>query len=109
MNDIFKDYEDQEILLDADVWRNHICSEHPEISKNLISEVLTAPSIVCESQHESLRKYRLYYKGPWKNKKDKDRYYRVAVKICDDGNWISTAHTRSSITCGVIIFKEGEE
>lgn len=45
MKDIFKDHEDQDILLDADVWTNHICVDHPEMTKELIAEVLTTPSV----------------------------------------------------------------
>ena len=109
MTDTFKDYREAAILLDDDVWTKHIVVDHPEMTKELIAEVLKVPSVVCESQHKNLENYRLYYKGPWKNKRDKDRYYRVTVKICNDGNWISTAHTRSSISCGEILFKEGEQ
>jgi len=108
MGDNFKDHMDEVILLDNEVWANHICIDHPEMTKELIAEVLMNPTIICKSQHKNLENYRLYYQGPWKNKKDKDRYYRVTVKVCKDGNWISTAHTRSSISCGTILFKEGE-
>ena len=105
---LFRDVNDEEIKLAGGVWEDHIKVDHPEMTLKIIGEVLKKPSTVCTSQHENMSHYKLYYKGPWKNKMEKDRYFRVVVKMRGDGNWISTAHTRSSVSCGIILFQEGK-
>ena len=104
----FRDVNDEEIKMAGDVWENHIKVDHPEMTVEIIGNVLKTPSVVCSSQHENMKNYKLYYQGPWKNKMEKKRYFPVVVKICNDGNWISTAHTRSSVSCGIILFQEGK-
>jgi hypothetical protein len=51
---------------------------------------------------------RLYHQGPWLNNNSKSCYFRAVVKDCADGRWISTAHTRSRISCGEFLFEEGK-
>lgn len=106
MEEVFKDYRGSEIRLSKIVWEKHIKSDHPRINKEIIKKVLRFPRLVCESQHESVKSQRQYYKGPWQSEKNKDRYYRVVVKNCKDGIWISTAHIRSKVSCGKILFRE---
>ena len=105
----FEDYQGNEIKLADDVWNGHIKEDHPLITKEIIANVLKSPSLVCKSQHKHMDNNSLYYQGPWLNENDKSRFFRVVVKTCSDGNWISSAHIRSSITCGEILFKEGTE
>ena len=75
----------------------------------VVENLLKNPSVVCRSQHQIISDSKLYYEGPWANTKGNKRYYRVVVKECRDGNWISTAHIRSKISCGEIIYKAGEK
>lgn len=102
----FEDYQGEEVKLLDEVWEDHISVDHPEMEILLIERILKTPHIVCLSQHANMMNYRQYYSKPWKNKKKRERYFRVVVKVCSDGNWISTAHTRSKISCGKVIYKE---
>lgn len=108
MDIIFKDINDEEVKLAKKVWEYHIKVDHPRATKKVVEDVLKAPSLICKSQHANMKNHKQYYQGPWKNKMEKDRYYRVVVKICNDGNWISTAHVRRTVSCGTILYREGE-
>jgi hypothetical protein len=39
--------------------------------------------------------------------KSKDRYFCVVIKICHDGNFISTAYTTIKIKRGELIYRKG--
>lgn len=105
----FEDYEGEKVFLSQEVWSDHISEDHPHMKLEVIGSVLNDPEIVCDSQHFEMQNIKLYYQGPWKNLKGKSRYFRVVVKSCDDGNWISTAHIRAKVSCGKILFKAGKK
>ena len=111
--DTFKDYADEEIVMSDETWDEHISQKHPEITKEQIRDVLANPDKVCISQRKEKLNHRQYHQGPWKNPEGKDRFWKVVVKVCDDGNWISTAMTTSRINCGEVLFpiekEEGEK
>lgn len=102
----FRDFLGNVIKLDDRVWFDHISHHHPEMTKEIIAQVLLSPSVLCESQHRVLSNTKQYYKGPWVGRVGKVRYHRVIVKECSDGNWISTAHTRAKWSCGKILFRD---
>lgn len=103
----FEDYREEEVKLSQKVWEEHIQVDHPRMTIEIIEAVLKGPQMVCESQHENMKNHRLYYSGPWENDKKKTRYYRVVLKDCEDGTWITTAHIRSKVACGKVLY-EGE-
>ncbi len=104
----FQDIFGNVIKLDEHVWCDHISRFHPEMSKDLIADVLLSPSVVCESQHKMMVSSLQYYKGPWISHSGKTRFHRIIVKRCCDGSWISTAHTRARWTCGLILYRDGQ-
>lgn len=101
-----KDYRGEEVLLECRVWKDHTSINHSEMTLELLESILKDPDLVCSSQHRHMIGSKLYYQVPWKNMKGKDRYFRIVVKTCVDGNWMATAHTRSSISCGTVIYRK---
>ncbi len=80
----------------------HISEAHPEISLKDIKEALRDPDEVRMSSYKDDSE--LYYVL-----KTKQRYICVIVKICEDGNFISTALTTTKPKVGRIIYKQGAE
>jgi len=93
-------YRNEIIILEKDT-QEHIQEFHPEITTEIIKKTLSSPDEVRQSF--SNPRSELYYIF-----KCKKRYYCVVVKICSDGNFISTALTTSGIKQGRLIYKSGE-
>ena len=97
----FINYKNQEIILGNGAFE-HITEAHPEISLKDIKVTLKDPDEVRMSSYKDDSE--LYYLF-----KTKRRYICVIVKICNDGNFISTALTTIKPKIGRVIYKkEGE-
>jgi len=90
----FYDCFGREFELSESVWE-HVSSNHPEITKEIIQEVLNTPEAVVRSSwnFSSL----LYYKKIGK-------YYKAVVAEIQDGR-IKTALTTDKIKKGDIVWK----
>ena len=73
---------------------------HSEVSLGDIETALKNPDEVRTSSYKDNGE--LYYLL-----KTKKRYICVVVKICDDGNFISTAMTTTKPKVGQLIYKKG--
>ena len=80
----------------------HITEAHPEVALKDIEITLKDPDEVRMSSYKDDSE--LYYVF-----KTKRRYICVIVKICEDGNFISTALTTSKPKVGRVIYKKEEE
>jgi hypothetical protein len=96
--DIFKNYKD-EICILSDEQEKHIFERHPGTNKEHIGKCLLDPMEVRQSSSNEISQ--LYYIT-----KTKDRLFCVVVKVCNDGNYISTAYTTSKIKSGKIIYSK---
>lgn len=97
----FINYKKQRIIL-GDGAFEHISQAHPEVSLNNIKTALKNPDEVRMSSYKDDSE--LYYVL-----KSKRRYICVIVKICEDGNFISTALTTTKPKVGRVIYKRGGE
>lgn len=91
-------YLKEEYYLSADQ-QDHINQRHPEATTELISICLLNPLEIRKSSSNKIA--HLYYII-----KNKQRFFCVILKICEDGNYISTAYTTNKIKHGDIIFKK---
>lgn len=80
----------------------HIAEVHPEVSLKDIKAALKDPDEVRMSSYKDNSE--LYYLF-----KTKQRYICVIVKLCEDGNFISTALTTTKPKVGRIIYKKEAE
>lgn len=80
----------------------HISEAHPEVSLKDIKVALKDPDEVRMSSYKDDSE--LYYVF-----KTKRRYICVIVKICKDGNFISTALTTTKPKVGRLIYKKRAE
>ena len=97
----FINYKRQRIIL-GDGAFEHISETHPEVSLEDIKVTLKDPDEVRMSSYKDDSE--LYYLL-----KTKRRYLCVIVKICEDGNFISTALTTTKPKVGRVIYKKGAE
>ena len=79
--------------------QDHIIQRHPEATIELISTCLSNPIEIRKSS--SNKTAHLYYLI-----KTKQRFFCVILKICKDGNYISTAYTTSKMKHGEIVYKK---
>lgn len=93
----FVNYKRQRIVL-GDATFDHIAEVHPEVSMALIKVALEDPDEVRESSYK--KDSELYY-----SRRTLRRYTCVVVKICRDGNFISTALTTEKPKVGRLIYK----
>ncbi len=100
----FKDFQDRVIQLLDSSWE-HIQEAHPEISIENIENVLADPSEVIECPRQEF--VELYYQVKL-HPAGKQRFYAVVVKVLQDGNFISTAMTTSTIKPGRSLYRRGE-
>ena len=77
----------------------HIFSRHPELTLEIISLCLSSPDEIRKSNSNKI--CNLYY-----NYKCEQRFYCVVLKVCTDGNFISTAYTTNKIKNGELIYKK---
>ena len=96
--EIFVTYKNEECLL-TEEQKEHILGRHPEATNDLISKCLQDPIEVRQSSSNKIS--HLYYIY-----KNKNRFFCVVIKICLDGNFISTAYTTNKIKEGKILFKK---
>lgn len=68
----------------------------------MIRETIKNPDEIRQSQKEEERSHLYYYF------RKEDCYTCVVVKLCNDGNFISTALTTDKFKKGIIIYKKGE-
>ncbi len=96
----FTNYKKQRIVL-GDMTYDHISEIHPEVTLDLIKNVLEDPDEVRESSYKENSE--LYYL-----RKTSKRFTCVIVKLCSDGNYISTALTTEKPKIGRVIYKKGK-
>lgn len=96
---IFQNFKKQRVTL-GDGAHEHIMEVHPEISLEGIKSALEDPDEVRVSSYRESSE--LYYL-----KRTKQRYTCVVVKVCSDGNFISTALTTTRPKEGRVIYKKG--
>jgi hypothetical protein len=94
----FTNYKQQRVVLE-DAISDHIAEAHPEVSLALIKATLEDPDEVRESSYKNDSE--LYY-----SRRTLRRYTCVVVKICRDGNFISTALTTAKPKVGRLIYKK---
>ncbi len=99
MKHSFINYKKQRVILSNGAFE-HIFEAHPEVSLEDIKIVLEDPDEVRLSSYKNDSE--LYYML-----KTKRRYICVIVKICEDGNFISTALTTTKPKIGRVIYKKG--
>jgi len=97
----FSNYKNETIILENET-KKHVKEFHKEITTLVIKKTLIAPDEVRASTAKSISE--LYYL-----KKKENRFYCVVVKVCNDGNFISTALTTSKVKKGKLIYKKGEK
>ena len=97
----FKNFRGEKIQLSNRTLK-HIKKIHPEIRIVLIRETLGSPDEVRKSSRRADSE--LYYM-----KRRNNRFICVIVKICHDGNFISTALTASRPKTGIVIYKKENE
>ncbi|HSW69184.1 MAG TPA: PBECR2 nuclease fold domain-containing protein [Gammaproteobacteria bacterium] len=97
----FINYKKQKIILGEGAFE-HIFEAHPEVSLKDIEMALKNPDEVRMSSYKNDSE--LYYTF-----KTKNRYICVIVKICKDGNFISTALTTTKPKAGRILYKKEAE
>lgn len=95
---IFKNYKNEDCIL-TDEQEKHISSRHPDASLRLISNCLKDPIEVRKSSSNNISQ--LYYIT-----KTETRLFCVVIKICNDGNYVSTAYTTSRMKAGETIYKK---
>ena len=100
----FKDYKGITIEMNADVWEQHIRTNHPEVSLFDIELTLIDPDEVWVSQQREDTE--LFYKRKKTSVSGKVRYWMVAVKNVSSGKFISTAMTKSTVAGSALIFKK---
>ena len=98
---LFINYKNQRIILSDGAFK-HISERHPEVSLKNIKAALKDPDEVRMSSYKDDSE--LYYIF-----KTARRYICVIVKICEDGNFISTALTTIKPKVGRLIYKKGTE
>ena len=96
----FKNFRNEMIFLARETLE-HIKEVHPEIQIVMIRETLASPDEVRKSRQKADSE--LYYV-----KKKENRFICVIVKICNDGNFISTAMTASKPKMGIVVYKKGK-
>lgn len=94
----FKNYKGEVCIL-TEEQEKHISSRHPDGTIELISSCLKNPSEVRKSNSNNIT--HLYYIS-----KTERRLFCVVIKICVDGNFISTAYSTSKIKFGELIYKK---
>lgn len=100
---IFEDYLGKKIQLSEDTWE-HIREGHPEVPIEDIKWALEDPDEVRRS-NSNPEVVRLYYRLR-EALKGKVRFRVVVVKLLNEGNYIITAYTSSSIKLGDEVFKK---
>ena len=96
---IFHNFRNQRVTL-GDNAQQHIAEVHPEISLHLIKATLEDPDEIRASSYREDSE--LYYL-----RRTKRLYTCVVVKICADGNFISTALTTEKPKDGRVIYRKG--
>ena len=92
----FTNYRKERIVL-GDGAYEHITEVHPEVSLDRIKATLEDPDEVRKSSHKDDSE--LYYM-----RRTSRRYICVVVKICRDGNFISTALTTTAPKMGKTMY-----
>lgn len=95
---VFSNYKKQRIVL-GDATYEHICEIHPEVTLDHIKVALDPDEVRKSSYKENSELYYLRRTNRW--------FTCVVVKVCSDGNYISTALTTEKPKVGRIIFKKG--
>ena len=95
---VLLNYQDQECFL-KDEQELHILERHPEATLELIKECLINPNEIRKSTSNNIS--HLYYTF-----KTSIRFFCVVLKVCEDGNFISTAYTTNRIKKGKIVYKK---
>ena len=97
---VFTNYKKQRDVL-GETTHEHIMEMHPEVTLDHIKFALEDPNEVRRSSYRENSE--LYYL-----RRTRRRFTCVIVKICSDGNYISTALTTEKPKVGGVIFKKGE-
>ena len=97
---VFANYKKKRVVL-SDSTYEHITEFHSEVTLDHIKATLEDPTEVRTSSYKENSE--LYYL-----RKTKRRFTCVVVKICSDGNYISTAMTTEKPKIGRVIYKKEE-
>ena len=95
----FSNYKKQQVIL-GDGAYEHINEAHSEVTLDQIKRTLEDPDEVRSSSYS--KNSELYYLL-----RTKQRYTCVVVKICADGNFVSTALTTTKPKNGRVIYRRG--
>jgi len=98
-----EDYRGRSIEL-ADATWEHIRESHPEITLEDIRSVLADPLEVRKSPRQSF--IELFYQAK-AHPEGKPRFRVVVVKVRDDGMFISTAMTATTMKSGQTVYRKG--
>ena len=96
----FINFRKQEVILSEDAY-THVKEMHSEVTLDQIEEALLVPDEVRQSSYRGDTE--LYYL-----RRTKQRFTCVIVKVCKDGNFISTALTTTKHKDGKVIYRKGE-
>lgn len=96
----FFNYKRQRIVL-GDATYEHISEVHPEVTLEQIKSALEDPDEVRKSSYKENSE--LYYLL-----RTNKKFTCVVVKICPDGNFISTALTTERPKVGRVIYRKGK-
>jgi hypothetical protein len=105
---VLKDYRGLEIQL-SDEALEHIKKGHAEMTVEAIKQALQEPDEVRKSKHikpSSKCHAELYYRR--KEETEPGQWGVVVVKLCPDGNFVTTAYS-SSILKGEIVYQKSEK
>lgn len=94
----FVNYLNEKCYL-TDEQEKHIVDRHSEMTIELIACCLKFPNEIRYSSASD--KTLLYYLLAKVN-----RYYCVVLKMCSDGNFISTAYSTTKIKMGKVVYRE---
>lgn len=101
---VFNDYAGLKIEMSKQVWEEHIKVSHPELKADDIAKTLSDPDEVWVSQKREDTE--LYYQKKEPAVVGKVRYWMVAVKKMPDGNFVSSAMTKSTLIGSKLIYKK---
>src|SRR5262245_19008112 len=94
------DYRGRRVLLDTDVWFDHILTEHPELRGNDRAIVLTLASPHRVNRHKDYPDREVFYRRGVLPPPDKDDYPKVFVQFRESrtGEMIGRVRTAYAIT-----------
>lgn len=104
----FKDFRNFDIYITDEVWQ-HIIEKHSDVTLKAVERALKQPDLVIREELDDLSEvdYDLYYEVRVSLSK-KQRFFKVVVKICPDGNFLATAYIDRRMAEGRLIYQREE-